>query len=977
MFEQYKKESPIISLLGMGGGVGSYIFTAPDTGYEIARSLRFNSADSAYLSRTPASAGNQKTWTWAGWVKRATFGTGYIFGCFVDGNDYCLVYPLSGGNIRFEAYNGGSRVLRLDTSNLFRDPSAWYHFVFTLDTSNATEANRAKIYVNGVDAALASSQYPTQNTDLQVNNTNQHEISSSVTPFNGYLADVHFIDGQALDPTSFGLFDDYGIWQPQIYTGEYGTNGFHLPFSDNSTAAALGTDTSGNGNDWTVNNISVTEGDGNYASGLTNNTGGFQSSYETVKAFDGSTSTSARTNNTTGNPTLTWTPSSPLTGISSFRIYNGNIGDNAYATGTITVNGGASLTYTDLGISSFTAQWVDLSSYLSSGTFTTFTITQVNKGSYTLGLDLFAVEVDGVVLIDNFYGSNNDILVDVPTNGTETDTGVGGEVRGNYATFNGLITSTTVTNARQVFSNGNLDLTSGASGNYGTGASTISLVSGKWYCEMLITVPSGADSFSRYGITAITRDFFSAGNNQIGGKAEDHVLVWNGGTTLRYTSNDTTQYTYSGASASSGSIFMLAYDADAGELWFGIDGTWLTNASGTGNPSTGSNPDVSGLSGPKYFVGGVYNGGTSNQISVNFGQRPFAYTAPSGFKALCTANLPAPLVTKPSEYMDVVTYTGNGSTQTISGLEFSPDFAWLKRRNSSGSHSLFDTVRGATIRLVSDSTAAETTETTALTAFTSDGFSLGSGGTANGSGDSFVAWTWDAGSSTVSNTDGSITSSVRANPSAGFSVVSFTPASSGAFTIGHGLGVAPSLVIAKSRNRSVSWFVYHSALSSPLGKFLELNSTAAVDANYASFWGTSSFSSTIFGMNTGVSCLSTDDMIAYCFAPVDGYSSFGSFLPNGTTDSSFVYLGFRPKYVLTKRSDGTGKWIIYDSARDTYNLAENRLTAEAADAENTTNAGLDFLSNGFKVRTSAFANGQTWIYAAFAESPMALNARAR
>ncbi|NBT49761.1 MAG: hypothetical protein EBT07_18495 [Actinobacteria bacterium] len=327
--------------------------------------------------------------------------------------------------------------------------------------------------------------------------------------------------------------------------------------------------------------------------------------------------------------------------------------------------------------------------------------------------------------------------------------------------------------------------------------------------------------------------------------------------------------------------------------------------------------------------------------------------------------------------MDVKLYTGNGSTQNITGLGFSPDLVWIKVRNAGDYHQLYDTVRGATKYLHPNVTNAEATDANALTAFNSDGFSVGSTGGVNASSAPIVAWTWDAGTSTVTNTQGSITSSVRANATAGFSVVSFTPASSGAFTIGHGLGVTPSLVIAKSRNRSVSWFVYHSALSSPLGKFLELNSTAAVDANYANFWGTSSFSSTVFGMNTGVSCLSTDNMIAYCFAPVVGYSSFGSYTGNGSTDGPFVYTGFRPRWILVKPSSTTGAWLLHDTARDTYNVSNLELQANDAMAEYSTSgvgAGdrFDILSNGFKNRSSnsgANANGTTYIYFAVAESP--------
>ena len=235
-------------------------------GYEIERSLRFNRADSANLSRTPSIASNRKTWTWAGWVKMSGLGPNqYIFntggGLPIDGFAFT-----ANNNIKYRSYNGTSEVIQLITTQVFRDASAWYHIVFAMDTTQATESNRLKLYVNGTQVTTFSSQrYGSQNYDTNINNTAPHLIGTyaGLDYLDSYLADIHLIDGQALDPTSFGEFDTNGVWQPIAYEGTYGTNGFHLPFSDNSTAAALGTDTSGNGNTWTVNNLSVAAGAGN------------------------------------------------------------------------------------------------------------------------------------------------------------------------------------------------------------------------------------------------------------------------------------------------------------------------------------------------------------------------------------------------------------------------------------------------------------------------------------------------------------------------------------------------------------------------------------------------------------------------------------------------------------------------------------------------------------------------------------------
>ena len=270
--------SPVLSRISAGKGFSSNISYKRSflgrsiASYNIARSLRFNSSDSAYLSRTPASAGNRKTWTWAGWVKRSIIdnssGRG-IFSCdllttsdstFFDLRLGTALYPNS---LAISGYNTNWRI----TTQVFRDASAWYHICVAVDTTQATGSNRIKLYVNGVQVtSFVSSSDPSLNADLGINNTTSHNIAKGFYDyFDGYLADIHFIDGQAVTPSSFGQFDTYGVWQPIAYSGTYGTNGFHLPFSDNSaaTATALGKDTSGNSNNWTPNNLSVTAGAGN------------------------------------------------------------------------------------------------------------------------------------------------------------------------------------------------------------------------------------------------------------------------------------------------------------------------------------------------------------------------------------------------------------------------------------------------------------------------------------------------------------------------------------------------------------------------------------------------------------------------------------------------------------------------------------------------------------------------------------------
>jgi hypothetical protein len=326
--------------------------------------------------------------------------------------------------------------------------------------------------------------------------------------------------------------------------------------------------------------------------------------------------------------------------------------------------------------------------------------------------------------------------------------------------------------------------------------------------------------------------------------------------------------------------------------------------------------------------------------------------------------------------MDVALYTGNGSTQTISGLEFSPDFVWVKARNAAYSHRLWDVVRGATKGLLSDGTDAEFTEVNGLTAFNADGFSVGTG--LSESAKTYVAWTWDAGSSTVTNNDGSITSSVRANPSAGFSIVGYTGNATTGATFGHGLNVPPSLVIVKNRDTATNWCVGH--VSAGFTKYLELNTTIAA-TSASSLWNNTNPSSTVvtLGSDTLVN-QSTKNHVAYCFAPVAGYSSFGSYTGNGSADGPFVFTGFKVKFILLKQSSAAGeRWYIQDVARD-INSNDAALYPNSSDAESSSTAyAIDFLSNGFKLRNtngSHNTSGATYIYAAFAEHPFQY-ARAR
>jgi hypothetical protein len=332
---------------------------------------------------------------------------------------------------------------------------------------------------------------------------------------------------------------------------------------------------------------------------------------------------------------------------------------------------------------------------------------------------------------------------------------------------------------------------------------------------------------------------------------------------------------------------------------------------------------------------------------------------------------------------DTVLWTGNGSSQSITlPGGFSPDLVWLKQRSGTEWNALFNTIVGATTRLFSNSTSAEATNAQTLTSFNSTGFSVGNTAEVNGNSSTYAAWCWDAGSSTVTNTQGSITSSVRANATAGFSIVTFTCPASGVYSFGHGLGVAPSMVIMKDRTASGTiWCVYHSSVTNN-NTALSLSSTAATQT-FTGIWG-NGITSSVVGSTANVGIVPNSNAVAYCFAPVAGYSSFGSYTGNGQSGDSapFIWTGFRPRWILFKNSSvSVEDWWLQDTARNTYNAMTSLLVPNSSGGEATNSAhSVDALSNGFKIRTNAQGvngSGHTIVYCAFAESPFAANNRAR
>jgi Concanavalin A-like lectin/glucanases superfamily len=773
---------------------------APSSGYNLTKSLRLRSSASAYLSRTPGSSGNKQKFTFSFWVKLGA--TALAGGDIVSSNNG------SGGGdaIEFQSTShialAGSGTNFLVTNAVYRDPSAWYHIVYAVDTTQSTAANRLILYVNGSQVtSFSTTNYPSQNYSFSYWNTSGQAqlIGNGYSYYDGLVAEFNFIDGQQLTASAFGSTNaTTGVWQPTKYTGTYGTNGFYLPFTNTTSTSTLGNDFSGNGNTWTVNNVSLTAG-------------------------------------------------------------------------------------------------------------TTY-----------------------------------DSMTDVPT--------LTSAIAGNYPVLNPLAINYGITAGYYTISDGNLFAS--ATGTEAFATTTMQMESGKYYAEFYVNLVSST-SISQFGIATTslvdTRVYRSDGNYNAGAG------------NVAY-----------GATYTTGDYVSVAVDITNNTIEFFKNG--VSQGQKTGISTTG-----------KSWFFWVYSGGGNSSWYANYGQQGFKYTPPAGFVALNTYNLPTSTIVNGSTKFDINLYTGTSASQSLTNAQlFQPSFIWLKSRSNSTNNVLHDVLRGTAgiARLFSDSTAAESATGDGFVSINSNGFSLdgsGGGGDVNTTGRTYVAWQWAGPSSGTSNTDGSVTSTVALNATAGFSVVSFNSGSAGGKTVGHGLGVTPAMIIMKVRTAVGAWYVWNQSLSSSTSSFLVLNSSAAAGTD-GSLWNGTAPTSTVFSFYSNYYPAANQDVIAYCWSAIPGFSAFGSYVGNGNSSGPFVYCGFRPKYTIIKRSDSGNDWFLQDSVRSPYNTNQTYLAADSSAAEVTSSQqAVDYLSNGFKLRTGydqANGSGGTYIYAAFAENPFR-NALAR
>ena len=545
----------------------------------------------------------------------------------------------------------------------------------------------------------------------------------------------------------------------------------------------------------------------------------------------------------------------------------------------------------------------------------------------------------------------NDSLIDTPTDYTASPNN-----GGNYATLNPLRYGS------GSVSDGNLRCSTPTNNN-GFRTSTLGMSSGKWYWE----VEWKGGSYAMIGLAGTENP---TGNGTIlGWNSTSYAYMFNGN---KVHSGNTSSY---GNSLSTGDIVGVAFDADNGTLEFYRNGT------SQGQAYTGV------TSGPYFAACSDYNTSTSATFIFNFGQRSFEYTPPTGYLSVCTANLPDPTIADPSEYFDTHLYTGNSSASQALTLPFEPGMMWHKKRDSASSHYIHDAIRGfANNKAVCPNRTNAEGHNSYYYSLSLSGTTLTAGDT-NGGNEwnnntgTYVNWLWKGGSSTVSNTDGNITSQVRANPTAGFSIVSYTGSSSGT-TVGHGLNAPPEMIIVKDRDNGVyNWQVAHIGIGAD--DSLLLNKTDAKSDYNA--WNNTRPTSTVFSLGAGTLGVNTNgnDIIAFCFAPVEGYSAFGSFQGGSYTNAGpYVYTGFTPKWVMIKAYNDSGHWFINDSIREpdnpkTLSLRGSDSSSEGSSPTNEDN--IDFLSNGFRPtggQDSGNGNGTLYVYAAFAEHPLK-TARAR
>ena len=887
---------------GNGGGqkVGRFVpFTNQAT---IDNSCLIQPVAQRRLGRTPSSNGSGTTLTFSVWVKRSEFGS-TIRDIFIA-NDYSAY----GEALEFNTSNqlnyycikstAGVYDWNYVTNRTFEDTSKWYHIMVARDTTNSTQADRVKIYVDGERiTSFATEGQPALNRTGWMNQTNYENTfgntnSASIVRGVGYLAEMNMIDGQALLPASFGITDtSTGRWIPKTVE----------PFPTTTTDIAVTVVSSG-GNKYALDGVTQ----------------------DTVTLIEGATYKFDQSDSSnSGHPLRFSTTSNGTHG-----------GGSEYTTGVTTVGTpGSSGAYTQITVAVGAPTLYYYCTNHSGMGGTANTQDQYGTNGFRCKFQ------DSSSLGDDTSGKGNDLTA----TGMSTTNQTTDSPTQNHCTWEPFDKANLAS-----FSEGNLKVTGGSASTSGSCRGTLAPKSGKYYFEVKFL----GGSYSGHNSLGIRNKNVAINSTTSGSGVTTESYHWRDD---GYAINGTLGQMNSGFSSYTTNDYIgVAMDLDAGKVWMSKNGTYEKS----GNPVTGANPMFTIPTGQPYSPWWLGYGYTNNN-ELNCGQRAFNTAAPTGFSALHQGNLPE-------------------TSKGVSGV------VWMKNRDASDNHQWYDSSRGKHIYFQTNSTAAESTATDGLQKFLAGGQQIEDNAEINTAGESIVSWNWVGnGATEVTNTDGSNTTTVQVNTTAGFSILKFTPPSSGfdGITYGHGLTQTPEWILWKRRNSSMRFLCYHKSAyeASNGGYAMELSSTNGNSAFNTEFGSTSVFTAapnaTTFALRNNSVTAGGAEHMAYCWHSVEGFSKFGEYVGNLSSDGPFVYTGFKPAWLMLKNRSSASQWRVFDATRNAFNPANKSFRANATNAEGTDNTYylLDFLSNGFKIRgagsTDMNSTSGNYIYMAFAKNP--------